>query len=294
MVRAGSFTAIWIGMAAALGGVAMPEYVRADDIASGTGATYVPDAPPGMRLRVSEAMVQSMAPDAEASVQRVSSEETNAGPVVVELFTSQGCSSCPPADALFEEIAERPDVIALALHVDYWDYLGWKDPFGKPEFTARQKAYALAAGERTVYTPQMIVEGREALVGPQRTDLLAAITREAEEAQPVKLTIEGQGGRYEVSLSPVDGASEPAVVQVVRYQPQATVDILRGENAGRTVTYSNIVTSWRAVADWDGKTPTTLSIELEGEAPAVLIVQAARQGHSLPLPGPILAAGRLD
>jgi Uncharacterized secreted protein len=293
-VRAGSFTAIWIGMAAALGGVGLPDCVRAEEVVPGTGVTLVPDAPPGMRQRVSEAMVQSMAPGAEAAAQPASSEMAKSGPVVIELFTSQGCSSCPPADALFEEIAERPDVIALALHVDYWDYLGWKDPFGKPEFTARQKAYALAAGERTVYTPQMIVEGREALVGPQRNDLIAAIAREVEEAAQVDLTITGQGGRYEVSLRPVDGAGEPAVVQVVRYQPRATVDILRGENAGRTVIYSNIVTSWRSVADWDGKTPTRLSIELEGDSPAVLIVQAAREGHSMPLPGPILAAGRLD
>ena len=82
-------------------------------------------------------------------------------PVVLELFTSQGCSSCPPADALLAELAERPDIIALALHVDYWDYLGWKDSFGSPKYTARQRAYAKAARSRSVYTPEMVVQGED-------------------------------------------------------------------------------------------------------------------------------------
>ncbi|MPQ94078.1 DUF1223 domain-containing protein [Thioclava sp. JE_KL1] len=215
-------------------------------------------------------------------------------PVVVELYTSQGCSSCPPADALLKELTDRDDVIALALHVDYWDYLGWKDPFGKPEFSARQKSYAIAAGERTVYTPQMIIAGREALIGPQEAALDTAIARESDAHPEVDLKITGKGDHYEIALSPVDKLETPAMVQLVRYKPSATVDILRGENAGRTVTYKNIVTSLTGIAEWDGRAPVTLSVDLDGDAPAVVIVQESRPSKNGPLPGPILAAGQLD
>ncbi|MAQ36804.1 MAG: DUF1223 domain-containing protein [Thioclava sp.] len=215
-------------------------------------------------------------------------------PVVVELYTSQGCSSCPPADALLKELTDRDDVIALALHVDYWDYLGWKDPFGKPEFSARQKSYAIAAGERTVYTPQMIIAGREALIGPQEAALDTAIARESDAHPEVDLKITGKGDHYEIALSPVDKLETPAMVQLVRYKPSATVDILRGENAGRTVTYKNIVTSLTGIAEWDGRKAVTLSVDLDGDAPAVVIVQESRPSKNGPLPGPILAAGQLD
>jgi hypothetical protein len=215
-------------------------------------------------------------------------------PVVVELFTSQGCSSCPPADVLFQEYADRDDVIALALHVDYWDYLGWKDPFGKAEFTARQKAYARAARERTVYTPQMIVGGTTALVGVQKEQLNAAIAQQSSEAQPVDLDVNGSDGKYVVMLSADPPLPAPAVVQIVRYMPEARVAILRGENAGQTIDYRNVVTEWHAIAQWDGKTPTRINVDLQGDDRAAVIVQTARPGVGVPLPGKILAAGRLD
>ena len=97
-------------------------------------------------------------------------------PVVVELFTSQGCSSCPPADALLRKLAEEEDVIALALHVDYWDYLGWKDSFATPKFTARQRAYAKKARSRSIYTPQMVVQGEDRVVGNDAEMVLARIS----------------------------------------------------------------------------------------------------------------------
>ncbi|MEZ5685057.1 MAG: DUF1223 domain-containing protein [Paracoccaceae bacterium] len=215
------------------------------------------------------------------------------GPVVIELFTSQGCSACPPADALLADLAARPDVIPLALHVDYWDYLGWEDPFAQPAFTARQKAYAYAAGERTIYTPQMIVAGTEALVGPEADTLEVLIQKGKAATDQVGIEVTGSGGQYQIEIWAAQPLPEPTVVQIVRYAPEARVKILRGENAGLEVDYANVVTSWHAVAQWDGKAPTRLSATLEGEEPAVVIVQNARPGRKAPLPGPILAAARL-
>ncbi|KFE36361.1 hypothetical protein DW2_03594 [Thioclava atlantica] len=291
---AARFTGVWFGLCLMVAGdlVSTGVAFAGDATMSSGNAVSVPDAPPGMRARASAAMVEQM-DVAEAGQVQTAGAPTN-GPVVLELYTSQGCSSCPPADALFARIAKRDDVIALALHVDYWDYLGWKDPFGKPEFTARQKAYALATGERIVYTPQMIVEGREALVGPGHDDLVAAIEHELDQARPVTLEVNGSEGHFEVVLRPVKPLADPAVVQLVRYRPQATVDILRGENAGKTVEYTNIVTEWRDIANWDGVSPTRLALDIEGDEPAVLIVQSVHEGRNRPLPGQILAATRLD
>jgi len=216
-------------------------------------------------------------------------------PVVVELFTSQGCSACPPADELLTEVARRPDVLALSLHVDYWDYLGWEDPFAQPAFTARQKAYARASGSRTIYTPQMIVGGDHSLVGPSAADLSAMI--ETQKAEPAKVALhvtDGAGtGQYVIDLSATPPLGNGTVVQIVRYAPQARVEILRGENAGQVLDYTNVVTAWHAVAEWDGKAALRLNAKIDGDEPAVVIVQTALPGKSAPLPGPILAAARL-
>ncbi len=215
-------------------------------------------------------------------------------PVVVELFTSQGCSSCPPADALLADMARREDVIALALHVDYWDYLGWEDAFAQPAFTARQKAYARAAGERTIYTPQMIVGGADALVGPRAADLAGLIARHAAVKGQVSVRLHSKNGKIVIDLRADPPLSNPAVIQIVRYAPSTRVEIVRGENAGRELDYANVVTAWHAVSDWDGLGPISLTATLDGNDPAVLIVQSARPGKSVALPGPILAAARLN
>ena len=220
--------------------------------------------------------------------------EARVSPVVIELFTSQGCSACPPADELLAAIAPRDDIIALALHVDYWDYLGWEDPFAQPAFTARQKAYARAAGSRTIYTPQMIVKGHDALVGPEAQSLEALIRQAKAEAPRVGISVTGEAGDYKVDLWPVAPTDLPNVVQVVRYAPEARVKILRGENAGLEMDYANVVTQWHAVAQWDGQKPTRLSVKIEGEEPPVVIVQEAQPGGKVPLPGDILAAARLS
>jgi len=120
-------------------------------------------------------MIRHLMAAALAAVTLTPAGQANAdGPVVVELFTSQGCSSCPPADKILGELAKRDDVIALSLHVDYWDYLGWKDDFASPAHTARQQGYATALGERMMFTPQMIIGGTDSVVGSRAMELISA------------------------------------------------------------------------------------------------------------------------
>ena len=126
-------------------------------------------------------------------------------PVLVELFTSQGCSSCPPADAFLHELAKRDDVIALALHVDYWDYIGWKDSFAKPEYTARQRAYAKVSNRRMVYTPQMIINGTDHVVGTRPMDVKDLIKKHRGDVAQVTLTAQGHQGKLKISASAAAG-----------------------------------------------------------------------------------------
>lgn len=212
-------------------------------------------------------------------------QSAKGNPVVVELYTSQGCSSCPPADRLLGQIAGREDVIALALHVDYWDYIGWRDTFGNPDFTRRQRAYAAVAGARTIYTPQMIIGGMDHLVGVRPAELEALVSRHAARTDSVVLTLERTGGTVKVTAG---AATLPkgAVVQLVRYRPHERVEIRQGENAGKVIDYSNIVTEWRGVAEWDGRVDLSLSLDAPGGDPVVVILQE-------PGPGPVLAAAAL-
>lgn len=206
-------------------------------------------------------------------------------PVVVELYTSQGCSSCPPADDLLTEIADREDIIALALHVDYWDYLGWADDFASPAFTQRQRNYARAAGKRMIYTPQMIVGGVDHIVGHKPQDLRAAVREHAAKRSPVNLALERRGGDVEITAQAGQGSGQ-MVVQLVRYHPSQSVSIRRGENAGREILYSNIVTSWQVLTEWNGRNALSMRAAAPGDQPVVVIVQS--HGH-----GAILAAARL-
>lgn len=208
--------------------------------------------------------------------------------VVVELFTSQGCSSCPPADAYLQELAARSDVVALALHVDYWDYIGWKDIFAKPAYTARQRAYARAAGRRMVYTPQMVINGQDHVVGNRPQDVEELIARHRSEGQqPVRLGVERTGERLTIRCEAPDKPGEPMLVQLIRYRPSDTVEIERGENAGRILDYTNIVTELTVLREWDGRQALTLETELAGDQPAVVLLQEA--GH-----GPIVAVAEID
>ena len=197
---------------------------------------------------------------------------------VVELYTSQGCSSCPPADAYLTKLAQEPGVIALALHVDYWDYIGWKDVFANPKFTDRQRAYARAAGGTSIYTPQMIVAGTDRAVGSD-SDAVSGMIRRHQSAQSmVVLQLMRQGGQVQVRASARVALDRPLIVQLVRYRPLAKVAILHGENAGQTIEYSNIVTSWARIGEWSGASDLDMAVAVPGDDVVVVILQADGPG----------------
>lgn len=209
--------------------------------------------------------------------------------VVVELFTSQGCSSCPPADALLGEIAEREGVIALSLHVDYWDYLGWKDQFAIAEFATRQRNYAHAAGGSMIYTPQMVIAGKDHIVGTKAMQLADTLRAHAARGSDVALSVTRKDGQISIDAAPKSGKSVPSrmVVQLMHFVPEQSVAIERGENAGRTITYHNVVNSWSIISEWNGAAPLQKAVPAQNDNPAVVIIQ---DGPS----GPILAAVRID
>ncbi|WP_078059100.1 DUF1223 domain-containing protein [Tropicimonas marinistellae] len=201
--------------------------------------------------------------------------------VVVELFTSQGCSSCPPADALLERLAERDDVLALALHVDYWDYIGWADSFARPEHTKRQKAYARLAGSRTIYTPQMVIGGVEQIVGARPMDVMDAVLRHVGQAAEVELVAMRDGASLRITAAKPANPSGKMLVQLVRYIPHRIVKIERGENAGKTVEYTNIVSDWQILEEWTGAAPLEIVADASGSDSAAVIVQQAENGRIL-------------
>jgi hypothetical protein len=198
-------------------------------------------------------------------------------PVVVELFTSQGCSSCPPADDMFTELAAVDGVLALSLHVDYWDYIGWADSFADPAFTARQQDYAIAAGARTVYTPQFIIGGHDAVVGADGMAVMEYVRKHAGLPAVVDLDVRLTDGRLIVTAERT-GPAMPLVVQLVRYRPEATVEITAGENAGHTISYANIVTDWQVVGRWEGAAPFRSETMIEGPERTVVILQEPGPG----------------
>ena len=203
-------------------------------------------------------------------------------PVVVELFTSEGCSSCPPADALLTELSRRGgDVLPLAFHVTYWDRLGWRDPFGLAAATNRQAAYGRRFGDGS-YTPEMVVDGIKGLVGSDRGAAHAAIAEARAEARTaVEIVLSRHGGRVGISLTAGRGAGR---VILVGFDPEHVTPVGRGENGGRTLTESNIVRSFRIVGEWTGQ-PLTLDVE----APAGQDVAVLMEGPD----GAILGAARL-
>ena len=190
-------------------------------------------------------------------------------PVVVELFTSQGCSSCPPANAYLNELSrDRRDVLPLAFHVTYWDRLGWKDPFSLPAATQRQDRYGHRFGDGS-YTPEMVVDGAASMVGSDRGDVGSAIEnakRHNQTAAAVRVTRNGE----QVSIQ-VNSGSGAAKVLLIGFDHEHTTAIGRGENSGRTLTEANVVRSIRSVGQWSG-TPLRLSEPFpEGQDVAVVL-----------------------
>lgn len=196
-------------------------------------------------------------------------------PVLLELFTSQGCSSCPPADAVLRELASRRDVLALGFHVDYWDDLGWVDPFASPAFTARQHGYARQRGFQ-VYTPQLVVDGERALVGSRRGQAEDEIASAAGRRVSAPAAISRDGQRVKVSLGKTAEAAASGEVWLISFDRELATAIRSGENAGKRIVYPNVVRSLRKLADWSNaplELNETLRPDERGERLA-LVVQA--------------------
>jgi hypothetical protein len=211
---------------------------------------------------------------------------------VVELFTSQGCSSCPPADKIIGELAKDPDVIALSMPIDYWDYLGWKDTLADARFSARQKAYSRMRGDRDVYTPQAIVNGSAQVIGSDRTSIERAI-HETEKngvmSVPVSMTLSGKQIDVSVAASKLPSITH-GEVWICSISKAVPISIGRGENRGQEIIYHNVVRNLLKVGDWNGA-PASWSVPLEslmqeGVDGAVVYVQDGRSDR----PGPMLGA----
>ena len=214
-------------------------------------------------------------------------------PVLVELFTSQGCSSCPPADRLLHELGARDDVIALAYHVDYWDYLGWEDAFGQPAFSQRQHSYSqrvnreyIGGRYRGAFTPELVIAGSDSLVGSARKIIEKRIDAHSRTPAPATIALRRDGGAIRAEIASRGNPAPRVQVMLATYVPNATVKITRGENAGKSIDYSNIVTELRKIGEWDGTAPVTL--EARGvDGPAVVFLQRGEAGQ-------IIAAARVD
>src|SRR5664279_2790875 len=212
---------------------------------------------------------------------------------VVELFTSQGCSSCPAADRLIATYADRDDVLALSYNVDYWDYLGCKDTLASHDNSQRQRDYAAARGDGDVYTPQAVIDGREDVTGSLKNDIDASIAaNRGGLSVPIDLSLSGDAVTVRIGASPSD--MPHATLWLVMYERAVTVPIERGENSGKTITYSNVVRRMRPIAMWTG---AAMSVDLSrsevehagADRCAVLLQTELKDG----LPGPILGAAAI-
>ncbi|GJD40959.1 thioredoxin family protein [Methylobacterium bullatum] len=204
-----------------------------------------------------------------------------ARPVVVELFTSQGCSSCPPAEALLGELAGRDDLLALGFHVTYWDDLGWKDTASFEGATERQATYAGLLGEGN-FTPQLVIDGRRSVVGSRRTEATSAVAAaRAEMGAETEIAIVRRNGRFAVTVGAGKGSAK---VFLVGFDRSLRTPVARGENSGRTLVQANVVRSLRTLGTWSGE-PLEFSEALPAGQDAAVIVQQSD--------GRILGAARL-
>ena len=213
---------------------------------------------------------------------------------VIELFTSQGCSSCPPADKILGDLAKDPSVIALSMPIDYWDYLGWKDTLADSRFSARQKAYSQMRGDREVYTPQVVVNGSTHVIGSDREGIESAIdvTRKGDGVMsvPVTMTLAGKQINVTIAASARGPAASHGEVWICSVSKAVPISIGRGENRGREITYHNVVRNLLKVGDWNGSsgswTVPLENITRDGVDAAAVYVQDGNRDK----PGPMLGA----
>ena len=233
-------------------------------------------------LLLAAAALTASCSDATDPVAEARAAPAGSGPIVVELFQSQGCSSCPPANANVNALAaERPDVLALSYAVTYWDYLGWKDEFASPAFTERQRAYRRRGQSDGVYTPQVVINGASALVGANRGSLTKAIAAAPGLHGPA---IARDGDAVTIGA----GTGGPATVLVVTYDPRTrNVPVKAGENTGRTLPHRNIVTDLREAGVWTGK-PLRVALPAPKD-PALRTAVLLQKGAG----GPLVGAAKL-
>lgn len=190
-------------------------------------------------------------------------------PVVMELFTSQGCSSCPAADRLAAELADTPNLLVLSYHVSYWNYLGWDDPYSSDAATKRQYAYARTLQARGVYTPQALVQGQYDAVGSRKGQLTEALNKASEKGQWIKAELARNNGKLEIRLPQTNAVT--AELFLVSYDLRHENPVTRGENAGRTLIHRNSVREIRPLGEWNGKAETLTQALPKADGVALLI-----------------------
>jgi hypothetical protein len=220
-------------------------------------------------------------------------ESASENTAVIELYTSQGCSSCPEADQLLKILAQRRDVIALSFPVTYWDYLGWKDTLARPENSERQRNYAKILGDGEIYTPQAIVNGAQTALGNNLADIEAAVRTTAplveKEAVPLKINLENKRLIIEAGEAPKGSRHHKGKVWVASVLRTLTVPIARGENAGSSITYTNVVRNLTEAGEWNGA-PTSYSLPVNALSKDGDMLVVFLQAEDL---GPIVAATRV-
>jgi hypothetical protein len=213
---------------------------------------------------------------------------------VVELFTSQGCSSCPPADKVIGELAKDPSIIAISMPIDYWDYLGWKDTLADSRFSARQKAYSRMRGDREVYTPQAVINGQVHVIGSDLASIENAIGNTSKESGvmsvPVTMTQSGKQITVSVAAAKTPPIAQHGEVWICAISKAIPISIARGENRGKELTYYNVVRNLVKVGDWNGN-PGSWSVPLDNvEHDGVDAAVAYVQDGSREKPGAMLGA----
>jgi hypothetical protein len=217
---------------------------------------------------------------------------------LIELFTSQGCSSCPPADKLLGELAADPSLVVVSLPIDYWDYLGWKDTLASPGHAARQRAYARMRGDREVYTPQIVVNGTAHVVGSDRSAVEHAIAQTDHTAAvmsvPVLISVVGNNLNVKVAGGKEHVGGE---VWLCPLAHAVSVEISRGENRGHTITYTNVVRSWVKLGDFSGgdetwNVPLAEFVRGGADAVAVMVQQGTREKPGIILGSAVTPIGR--